>query len=339
MKPYKVILIGCGHMGQAHMEQLYYRQDVELYAVCDSDPARALLFQRKYGAKFSGVDYREFLPGCDIAVIATYPSSHLKILQDCIAQKVHVLCEKPVAPTLEKAKEFIRLAQHAEIKVLAGYILRHHGAYRRIAQMLRQGAIGSPIIMRMTQNHHTMNWEKYRSLIEESSPIIDCGVHYFDVMRWFTGEEMKSISGIGARTEGDLSPGKYNYGLVTVEMSGGSVAYYEAGWGNTVMAENKKEFIGPKGRLRLVPARDRESHREEGDLIEYYKYPEKTYECINVPACSRPTGEQFEHLLRMIEQNEPPCPAYEDIIKSMEMAWAGDRSICGKSAFSSLKSI
>ena len=59
--------------------------------------------------------------------------------------------------------------------------------------MIRSGAIGSPIIMRMSQNHHTMDWQKYLNLICETSPILDCGVHYLDVMRWFTVAEIKKF--------------------------------------------------------------------------------------------------------------------------------------------------
>ena len=52
--------------------------------------------------------------------------------------------------------------------------------------MIKDGAIGSPIVMRMVQNHHTMNWAWYLELIKQTSPIIDCGVHYIDVIKWFT---------------------------------------------------------------------------------------------------------------------------------------------------------
>lgn len=129
--------------------------------------------------------------------------------------------------------------------------------------MIQSGAIGKPIVMRMAQNHHTMDWQKYLNLICETSPIVDCGVHYLDVMRWFTGAEITDVSGIGLKTESDVPDGKYNYGLMTVKMSDGSIAYYEAGWGNTMAADNLKEFVGPKGRIRITYQMARHENQEE----------------------------------------------------------------------------
>lgn len=84
-------------------------------------------------------------------------------------------------------------------------------------------------------------------------------------MRWFTGAEIESVSGIGLRTDDEVPEDKYNYGMMTVKLSDGSVGYYEAGWANTMSSDNLKEFVGPKGRIKLVYRKDRQTHQEEGD--------------------------------------------------------------------------
>ena len=193
--------------------------------------------------------------------------------------------------------------------------------------MIRSGALGKPIIMRMAQNHHTMDWARYLRLINESSPVIDCGVHYMDVMQWFTGERIEEVSAIGARTEADVPPGRYNYGLVTVKMSGGSIGYYEAGWSNTMSSENLKEFIGPKGRIRITYQKDRVQNSEEGDLIEYYKYPEKEYISINVNCDRKPAGEQLDYLIEMIEHDIPAVPQMDEVAQSFKAVLDADECI------------
>ena len=169
----------------------------------------------------------------------------------------HVLCEKPIACNPEDGMEFVRtVKKNPQCKVLVGHILRYNNTYIRVKEMIGEGVIGKPVVMRMTQNHNTLgNWEKYRRLIEETSPIIDCGVHYVDVMRWFTGEEVVNVDGTGAVTEKDLSEGRYNYGIINVTLSGGSVGFYEAGWGNSLETNNEKEFIGPAGSCLLYTSR------------------------------------------------------------------------------------
>ncbi len=329
-KKYNIALIGCGAMGEAHLDDIYCREDIILKYVCDLDINRAENFKRRYSAAIAVKDYEIIMNDneVDIVIAAVYPSMHLEILKKCISHKKHLICEKPIADNLHDGEEMIRMIRNnSDVKVLIGYILRHNESYKKIASMIHEDAIGHPIIMRMTQNHHTMDWQKYLKLINETSPIVDCGVHYVDVMRWFTGAEPVEVSAIGQRTEADVISGSYNYGLMTVKMSDGSVAYYEAGWGNTISAENIKEFIGPKGRIRLTYQMFRSHNQEEGDLIEYYRYPGKTYESINVLCNRKPTGAQLSCLIDMIENDSQPIPSYDDVLKSFKTVLRADKII------------
>lgn len=332
MKIYNVALIGCGQMGAAHLDDIYYKENVRVTYVCDTNTEKAELFRRKYNAVNISTDYVECIKSddVDIVIAATYPSTHLKILKECIRHGKHLLCEKPICSSLDDGKEFLMLVkENPQIKVLIGHILRHNTTYNTVCEMIKSGALGSPIIMRMAQNHHTMNWEKYLNLIKETSPIIDCGVHYIDIMRWFTGAEITEVSGVGLRTDEDVPEDRYNYGIMTVKLSDGSVGYYEAGWANTMSSDNLKEFVGPKGRIRLVYRKDRQTHQEEGDLIEYYKYPEKEYKLINVDSNRKPTGKQFDCLVNMIENNAEATPSIDDVFKSFEVAIEADNIIRG----------
>lgn len=329
-KPYGVALIGCGQMGAAHMENIYYKENVHIRSVCDVNAEKARLFMKKYNADRMETDVSRCIrdDGVDIVICAAWPSAHLDILRECLAHGKHVLCEKPITTNLADGEEFVRLVkENPSCKVLVGHILRHNHTYNLVADMIHNGAIGRPVVLRMAQNHHTMNWERYLELIRETSPIIDCGVHYIDVMQWFTGEKITKISGIGLRTEPDVPEGKYNYGLITVRLSGGSVGYYEAGWSNTMSSDNFKEFIGPRGRIRIIYRKDRQTHQEEGDLIEYYKYPEKTYEMINIEGKRKPTDAQFDCLVRMIEENAPANPTIDEVFDSFRLAVEADQII------------
>lgn len=330
MKVYNVVLLGCGQMGEVHLEHIYYKEDICISCVCDKNEARAREFQRRFGAKSISTNAEECISRAetDIVIIATYPSTHLELLKLCIKYKKHVICEKPIAATLEDGKEFVRLVkENPDVKVLVGHILRHNVTYRKAAKMIQEGAIGKPIIMRMSQNHHTMDWERYRRLIEETSPVIDCGVHYLDVMRWFTDAEITDVSGIGMRTEEDLTPNKCNYEMITVKLSDGSVGFYEAGWTKTISSNNMKEFVGPEGNIRLIFAKDRTEHQEEGDLIEYYSLEDKTYHMINVKSERKPTDVQLRCLIRMIEEDLPDRPTIDDVYASFEAAIKAEESI------------
>lgn len=330
MKIYNVVLIGCGHMGEVHLEHIYYQDYIHISCVCDTNEERAKAFARRFGADSISLDAEECISRkeTDIVIIATYPSTHLELLKHCIKYKKHVICEKPIATTFEEGQEFVRLVkENPDVKVLIGHILRHNATYRKVAKMIHEDAIGKPIIMRMTQNHHTMNWDRYRRLIEETSPVIDCGVHYLDVMRWFTDAEITDVAGIGMRTEEDLPENKCNYEMITVKLSDGSIGYYEAGWTRTISSNNTKEFTGPKGNIRLIFAKDRMDHQEEGDLIEYYSLEDQTYHTINVSAERKPTDVQMRCLIRMIEEELPDRPTIDDVYASFEATIKAEEAI------------
>lgn len=332
-KIYRLALIGCGSMGAAHLDDIVTLDNIEITTVCDLHRERAEEFQRIYRSKRIDTDWHRVVESddVDIVIICTYPSTHLEIAAECIKNGKHVLCEKPITQNLEEGEKFIRLVnENPQCKVLVGYILRHNKTYQKVAEMIQNGAIGSPIVMRMAQNHHTMNWEKYLNLICETSPILDCGVHYIDVMRWFTGAELTEVSGIGMRTEPDVPADRYNYGLMTAKLSDGSVAYYEAGWGNTMEADNLKEFVGPKGRIKIIYQMARHENQEEGDLIEYYTRPDGKYESINVLCKRKPTGDQLEALIDMIENNSVASPTIDDVWESFKWAAKADEIIKSK---------
>ena len=90
--------------------------------------------------------------------------------------------------------------------------------------------------------------------MDSMSPIVDCGVHYVDVMCQMTGARPVRVSAIGARLTDELKPGMYNYGQLQVTFDDGSVGWYEAGWGPMMseMAFFVKDVIGPKGSVSIV---------------------------------------------------------------------------------------
>jgi len=331
-KMYGIALIGCGSMGAAHLDDIYYKENVQIKCVCDMNAEKAEEFARKYKADRIETDYRKVVSSddIDIVIIATYPDSHLEILSACVQNGKHVVCEKPIATNYADGEKIVRLVkENPQCKVLVGHILRHNETYQTIAKMIQEGAIGHPIVMRMVQNHHTMNWNKYLNLIIDTSPIVDCGVHYIDVMQWVTGADVTEVSGIGLKTEPDVPEGKYNYGLMTVRLSDGSIGYYEAGWTNTISSSNVKEFVGPKGRIKITLQMLRSENNEEGDLIEYYTYPEKKYETINVNCKRKPTGAQLDDLINMIETDAPGSPTIDEVWSSFTWALKADEIIRG----------
>ena len=93
--------------------------------------------------------------------------------------------------------------------------------------------------------------------------LIGCGhmgsVHLDDIymMKDICVYGVVDTGGIAAKIDDETPSNSHNYGMMTMRLSDGSTAYYEAGWGNTIAAENVKEFIGPLGRIRITERENR----------------------------------------------------------------------------------
>lgn len=327
MKKYGVVLIGAGHIGMEHLLDIYYRDDVSIVAVVDSDPERARVAALRAACAEWGTDYRKYISrgDVDIVIIATYTSSHLQILRDCLAEGKHVLCEKPLATTLEEGDQFVREVKSSSSKVLIAHILRHNESYNRIRKLIRDGAIGELRLIRMSQNHHAMNWERYKRLMQDCSPTVDCGVHYYDIVEWITGDRITEVSGFGTKTQDDAP--RANYTFVSYRMAGGAVGYYEAGWGETLRSSGEKEFIGTEGRITFTMRDRRGSDNEEGDVITVYRKDGSVYETVNIDCVYKDMYGQLKVLIGMIEGKNDGDPSIDEAYRAFRIALSAEKSI------------
>lgn len=300
-KKYGVVLIGCGYIGETHLADISYRNNINVIAVIDSNIAQAAYLAQKYHVSEYDVDYKKFIfrKDVDIAIIATYVDSHFSIMNDCISANCHVLCEKPVASSKEVGERFFATAQQAPTHVLVGHELRCNKSYKKINELVRQNAIGQLRLIRIIQNHHAVNWERYFRLLQDCPPVLDCGVHYMDIMQWISNEKIVSVSGTGCYL--DQGAPCANYDTVQVFLSGGCLGIYESGWSKNLKALNQKEFIGDRGYIRLTLKEDRITDREEGDLIEIYHSDTKVYELINCNSKYKDMYGQLQILINRIE--------------------------------------
>jgi predicted dehydrogenase len=189
----------------------------------------------------------------DAVCISTYPDTHESFALMALEHGCHIFIEKPIAHTLEGAERIINRARELNKKVVVGYILRHHPSWVRFIQESRK--MGKPLVMRMNLNQqsHGYMWDVHRNLMKSLSPIVDCGVHYIDVMCQMTRSRPISVSAIGARLTEDIPDGNYNYGQLQIRFEDGSIGWYEAGWGPMV-SDNAffiKDVFGPKGSVSI----------------------------------------------------------------------------------------
>ena len=256
MSPLRVLVVGCGNMGASHARAYHRMPTFAIVGLVSRRPESRKALSAQLGGLPTFEDYRRALAATkpDVVSINTYSDTHAPYAEKAIAAGCHVFCEKPLAETVEQAERIVRLATMSGRKLVVGYILRVHPVWMRFVQIAQ--TLGKPLVMRLNLNQrsHGAKWATHRHLMESMSPVVDCGVHYVDVMQQMTGAKPIRVSAIGARLTEDIVPGRCNYGQLQVTFDDGSLGWYEAGWG-PMMSETAyfiKDVIGPGGSVSIV---------------------------------------------------------------------------------------
>lgn len=187
----KVGIIGAGLQGKRRAQAL--EDTAELVIVADTDRARAKLLADEMRC-LAATDWKEVVARKDIEaiIICTPPHLHASMCLEALKQGKHILCEKPLARTVEEAREIIRVAQKNGLKLKCGFNLRHHPAISQAKRWVEAGAIGKVIFIRCRYGiggrpDYEKDW-RMNPEISGGGQLMDQGLHALDLARWFLGD-------------------------------------------------------------------------------------------------------------------------------------------------------
>jgi predicted dehydrogenase len=214
----RVLVVGCGNMGSSHALAYHNLDEFEICGIVSPGKSKEKLNEKLGGGYPLFGDYYAALVETrpDAVSINTYPDTHEAYALAALEAGCHVFIEKPLADTVEGAQKVADTAQRLNKKLVVGYILRVHPSWAKFVEVAQ--TMGKPLVMRMNLNQqsHGMMWDVHRNLMKSLSPIVDCGVHYIDVMCQMTRSKPVWVSAIGARMTEDIPAGNYNYGQLQI---------------------------------------------------------------------------------------------------------------------------
>jgi len=268
----RVLIAGLGNMGRSHALAHHYHPDAEIVGLVNRSDAplpRELEGYRRFKTFEEGM---KTIP--ELVVIATYSDSHADFACAAMEAGAHAFVEKPLSTTVADARRVVETAARLNRKLVVGYILRHHPSWIRLIAEARD--LGGPFVFRLNLNQQSKGtqWETHKALMQTMSPIVDCGVHYVDVMCQITDAKPVKVHGMGLRLTDEIAPDMYNYGQFQVIFADGSIGWYEAGWG-PMMSETAffvKDVVSPNGAVSIIeankgPSADIGGHTRVGGLL------------------------------------------------------------------------
>lgn len=347
-KRLRVLVVGCGNMGSSHAIAYHNNDGFEICGLVSRGKSKDKLnamFGNKYPL-FGDMDEAMKVSNPDAVCISTYPDTHESLALKAFENGCHVFIEKPLADSIEGAERVIAAASTAKKKLVVGYILRHHPSWQRFIEL--SGELGRPLVMRMNLNQQSKGdaWAVHLNLMKSLSPIVDCGVHYIDVMCQMTRSKPTQVYAIGARLTEEIPAGNYNYGQLQIRFEDGSVGWYEAGWGPMISetAFFIKDVFGPKGSVSIVAkeaggsgkSASVEAHTKtealkfhhadldkDGNFTKEDTWINLTDEPDHQELCNR----QQRYFLQSILEDSDLSSHGEDAVNSLRIAFACDESV------------
>jgi len=243
----KVGVIGCGGIGGVHLSQYAKVEGLTLTAVCDSDPAKARKAGETYGVPFY-TSHQEMLgkEALDAVDICTPPAFHYQAAIDAIATGCAVLCEKPMAVSVEEAQGMVEAAAKKGVFLMTAFCHRFHEPVVLAKQAIESGKLGKVISFRNRFSGKFEGVEKTwfsKKEIAGGGNFMDTTVHSVDLFRYLAGEVVDVVA--KAKT---FLPGisVEDTGVMLLEAESGTLGTLECSW-LTPFTENIIEIYGDRG--------------------------------------------------------------------------------------------
>jgi predicted dehydrogenase len=339
--PLRVLVAGLGNMGRSHALAYHANPGFEIAGLVNRSPV-ALPDELSAYPFFDSYESALAALKPDLASINTYSESHADYAIAAMEAGAHVFLEKPIATTVEDAGRVVAMARARQKKLVVGYILRHHPSWQTLIEEARK--LGGPYVFRLNLNQQSSGptWVTHKNLMRTTSPIVDCGVHYVDVMCQITDARPVSVRGMGLRLSEEIAADMYNYGHFQVLFADGSIGWYEAGWG-PMMSETAffvKDIVSPKGSVSIImedaKSDDINTHTRTSTIRIHHAatgpdgafiHPDTELSMAGEPDHQGLCDREQAFVLKAIREDLDISRHMDDAVQSLAICLAADRSI------------
>lgn len=273
----KAGIIGAGYIGESHAYGYASLPNVELAVVVDKNLSNAQILAERYSARVETKLDALIASNVDLVSICTPTPSHAEIANRLMHAGKHVLCEKPVARSLEQAQSMIDTASDTGVKFMVAHVSRYEVDHRKAKEILERGDIGQ---LRMGFHSITSTypgWSTQNWLGDESKsggPIVDLAIHSVDYLMWLFQSPVERVYALGSQK----TTGNNHYALVQIHFANGGIGLVETSWAHPPSSPIacRIELNGSGGRIAwdynqiegmqsLVEGQKPQSHVLEGE--------------------------------------------------------------------------
>ncbi len=251
-------ILGCGNVAEHKGgPPLYTVDDSELIAVMRRDRAKAQDFANRHGAKRAWTDVDQLLSDDEINAIyiATPPYLHCEQTIRAARAGKHVLCEKPMAMTVEECQQMVNACREAGVTLMLAYYRNHYPNIVKMKTLMDEGVIGDVVLARINctgyynpNRHDLKNW-RVNPEISGGGVLMDIGSHRISLLQYLMGN-IASARGYAETVHLDAAVD--DSAVFSLRFESGAHAVANINW-NVGIGIDDVEVYGTAGCLRCSP--------------------------------------------------------------------------------------
>lgn len=254
MEKIKIGVIGTGRIGKLHTEAIAQTvTDAEIIALADVDLEAAKNLAEKYRIKQVTKDYRDILENPEVngVLICSPTDTHAKFIIESAEAGKHIFCEKPVDLDLDNIKKALKAVEESGVKLMVGFNRRFDSNFKKLRQMVAEGKIGEPHIIKITSRDPAPPPMEYISV--SGGIFLDMTIHDFDMARFIVGSEIEEVFvAAEIRVDKDISKfGDIDTAVITLRFKDGTLGVIDNSRKAVYGYDQRVEVFGSKGMIKI----------------------------------------------------------------------------------------
>ena len=326
----KIGIAGVGFMGMTHAEA-WRQTGAQIVGMVAETLQEAQPIADQYGANVY-LDLTSMLPDIDVVDICTPTHLHYEMVMAAAAEGVDIICEKPLARTVEQAVQMVVACREAGVHLLVAHVVRFFPEYALAKDVVAEGQIGRPGVVRLSRGSYRPkkpigNW----FLNEEKSGgiLMDLMIHDFDYARWLSGE----VESVFARTVSSGHPdAPIDYGLAILKHKSGTLSHIAGAWAYPPPTfRTHIEIAGDEGLIEFdsdatAPIHNLMRRNDQNDSPDIA--------LPSSPVSESPYTTQIKEFYATLLEKHPPRVSAEDGLVAVQIAEAAIQSaVSGQAIF------
>ncbi len=254
MKKIKVGVIGAGRIGKVHTETISQGvPEAEVVSIADTNISEAKNLADRFSIDQVTDIYRDVItnPKVEAVLICSPTNTHAQYIIESAKAGKHIFCEKPIALDLGIIQRVLDAVEKSHVKLMVGFNRRFDTNFKKIKQMVIEGKIGEPHILKITSRDPAPPPAEYIAL--SGGMFLDMTIHDFDMARFIVGREVEEVFAAAAvRIDKAIgAAGDVDTAVITLKFEDGTLAIIDNSRKAVYGYDQRVEVFGSEGMVKV----------------------------------------------------------------------------------------